>query len=64
MSTQTKFAPWLTLDVVDKPTPEQAAVIAECKSSGQTLIVFYAPGDTTWMLGDGPPPWESNHASC
>lgn len=51
-------APMLTLDVVNFPTEEQAVLIDQCKRTGRRLVVFYEPGNTLWMPGNGVSPWE------
>lgn len=51
-------APMLTLDVFNFPTDEQKALIDQCNRTGRRLIVFYEPGNTLWMPGNGVSPWE------
>lgn len=51
-------APMLTLDVVNFPTDEQAVLIDLCTRTGRRLVVFYEPGNTLWMPGNGASPWE------
>lgn len=51
-------APWLMLDVTDRPTPEQQATIDDCARTGRRVLVFYDPGNTAWLVGYGAPPWE------
>ena len=55
-------APMLTMEVDGVPTDEQAALIDRCTKTSRRLFVFCEPGDTAWMLGNGPPPWEVAHA--
>ncbi len=52
-------APWLVLDVTDRPTPEQQGEIDRAIKTGRMCIVFYEPGQTAWLAGSGKPaPWE------
>lgn len=51
-------APWLIIDVTDRPSPEQAEQIAQAERTGRMCIVFVARGDTAWIAGAGVPPWE------
>lgn len=52
-------APWLVLDVTDRPTPEQQAEIDKAIKTGRMMIVFVERGDTVWIAGCGKPaPWE------
>lgn len=49
---------WQTLDVIDRPTPEQQAQIDHCTRTRTTLVVFYELGMTAWIASCGtPPPW-------
>ncbi len=57
-------APMLTMKVDGAPTPEQAAMIDRCAVTGRRLIVFYMPGDSSWLLGCGAPPWEVEHGNA
>lgn len=51
-------APMMTMEVDGVPTPEQQTTIDHCTRTGRRLVVFYDPGNTAWMHGFGPPPWE------
>ena len=51
-------APMATLRIDAAPTPDQQATIDHCSRTGRRLVVFYDPGNTAWMHGFGPPPWE------
>lgn len=52
-------APWLTMDVIDRPTNEQQAEINSAKKTRRMLIVFVAKGNTAWIPGSNiPAPWE------
>lgn len=50
--------PMLTLDVDTSPTPEQYKVIEQCERTNRRLLVFFEPGNTAWLAGNGAPPWE------
>ena len=58
LESRTSTAPMLTMCVNSEPTPEQQATIDHCTRTGRRLVVFYDPGNTAWMHGFGPPPWE------
>lgn len=56
--------PMMTMEVDGVPTQEQQATIDHCARTGRRLVVFYDPGNTAWMHGFGPPPWEGyNHGT-
>ncbi len=51
--------PWLTMNVIDRPTSEQQAVINKAIKTGRMLIVFVEKGNTAWIPSlNVPAPWE------
>lgn len=60
----TNFEPMLTLEVCNRPTPEQQTTIDQCTRSGRRLLVFCESGDTAWMPGCGSPQREVEHGNA
>lgn len=60
----TSTAPMETMRIDGVPTPAQQATIDHCTRTGRRLVVFYDPGNTAWMHGFGPPPWEGYHGTA
>ncbi len=55
---QRKRSGWGAMEVNECPTPDQQAKIDAAIASGSFLVVFVAKGNTAWVAGHGPPPWE------
>ena len=56
-------APMLTMQVNERPTDEQAALIDRCTKTDRRLMVFCEPGNSAWMPGCGVPPWDVEHGN-